>query len=160
MPSERGFNQAYHLENVTYCHNCFAGDGPALILSIMINYHKRNILWLDCIGGLVVGVIVLMACRVISRLDGLPLGIILVVGIANLVYGSYSLWLTKRKPCPMIPLKILATANIAWLGACIAIVVFHWESISLFGVIHKLGEGAYVATLGFLEWKWRDTIGN
>ena len=126
----------------------------------MIDFAKKNILWFDCIGGLLVGILVLMACRLISGLDSLPLWVILSVGIANLVYGSYSLWLATRRPRPILPLKILAIANMAWLGACLTIVAVFWQSISLFGILHKLSEGIYVATLGYLEWKWRNTIGN
>ena len=116
---------------------------------VMNKRPKQNILWLDCIGGLVVGVIVLFACRLISKWDSLPLWIIIGVGIVNLVYGSYSLWLTTRNPRPMVYLKILAFGNMVWLIVCIALVATHWQEISLFGVVHKLGEGAYVAWLGY-----------
>jgi len=124
----------------------------------MASQQKQKILWVDCIGGLVVGVIVIFACRLISRLDSLPLWIIVSFGIANLVYGSCSLFVTTRKPRPMRLIKILAIANMVWLVICIAIVASHWQQVSLFGVFHKLGEGAYVAILGVIEWKWREEL--
>ena len=127
-------------------------------IGVMLLNSKRKILWVDCVGGLAVGVIVLLGCRLISRLDSLPLWVIIGFGIANLVYGAYSLWLTTRKPRPLILLKVLALANMAWLAVCVAIVATHWQEISLFGVCHKLGEGIYVAGLGMVEWKWRHQL--
>jgi hypothetical protein len=56
--------------------------------------------------------------------------------------------------------KILSLANIAWLAVCIAIVGWHWSEISFFGVIHKIGEGLYVASLGLMEWRWRRSLSN
>ena len=58
----------------------------------------NNILWLDCIGGLVIGVIVLLASELLSQWDGLPTGVIRFVGFANLAYGSYSIWVATRNP--------------------------------------------------------------
>lgn len=119
---------------------------------------RQNILWVDCIGGLIVGVLILCFCQLISEWDSLPLWIVIVVGIANLAYGGYSLWITTRNPRPMILVKILALANMAWLVVCVAIVVSHWSEISPFGILHKLGEGIYVASLGYTEWRWRKTL--
>ena len=57
-------------------------------------------------------------------------------------------------------LKILAIANMAWLAVCVLIVATHWREISTFGIVHKIGEGVYVAGLGFVEWKWRFDLGH
>ena len=124
----------------------------------MNNITKQNILWVDCIGGLVVGVLVLCFCRLISSLGGLPIGIVLLVGFANLFYGTYSLWLTTRNRRGMVFLQILAFANMAWLLVCLAIIVSHWSDITIFGMVHKLTEGIYVAALGWLEWQWRESL--
>lgn len=119
---------------------------------------KQNILWLDCLGGLMVGVFVLLFSNLISEWDSLPLGIVRFVGFANLAYGSYSIWVTTRAPRKIILVKILALANMAWLFVCITIIVIHWNDISLFGTIHKLAEGIYVASLGVIEWRWRESL--
>ena len=117
-----------------------------------------RILWIDCIGGLVVGVLILCLCRLISGWDSLPLWIVLAVGFANLGYGGYSLWVTTRNPRPIALVKILAIANMTWLVVCIAIIVSHWSEISAFGIFHKLAEGIYVSSLGFMEWRWRELL--
>ena len=124
----------------------------------MVNMDKRTILWVDCTGGLAVGVIVLACCNFLSNLDSLPIWVTIFVGFANLGYGSFSLWLTTRSPRPLRLVRVLAIANIAWLAVCITIVMSHWQGISTFGVFHKLGEGLYVALLGCLELKWRHAL--
>ena len=120
---------------------------------------NTNILWLDCVGGLVVGIIVLVFCKVLSNWEGLPLSVVAFMAIMNLVYGAFSLFITLRKPRPIILVRILAIANMAWLLVCIAIVATWFNQLTLLGWIHVLGEGLYVATLGWVEWKWRDRIG-
>lgn len=119
---------------------------------------KDNILWLDCIGGLIVGVLVLLACQLFSYWTGLSLSIILTIAFANLAYGGYSIWVTTRNPRQLIFVNALAIANMAWLLVCLLIVVFNWDEISIFGIIHVLGEGIYVATLGYTEWQWREAL--
>ena len=120
---------------------------------------NTNILWLDCVGGLVVGIIVLVFCKVLSNWEGLPLSVVAFMAIMNLVYGAFSLFITLRKHRPIILVRILAIANMAWLLVCIAIVATWFNQLTLLGWIHVLGEGLYVATLGWVEWKWRDRIG-
>ena len=120
--------------------------------------NKRNILWLDCLGGLVVGAVVLTFCKTISSLDGLPLAMIIVTGVANLAYGSYSLFVTTRKNRPRFLVQILALANMGWLVVCVVIVSLNWQQITALGLLHIIGEGVYVASLGFVEWMWRNEI--
>jgi len=117
-----------------------------------------TILWLDCIGGLLAGVLILFFCRMISDWDNLPLWIVLAFGFANLIYGGYSLWVTTQNPRSMVWIKILALANITWLGICVTIVTVYWNDISIFGTLHKLTEGIYVGSLGYVEWRWREKL--
>ncbi len=124
-----------------------------------MNSNKQKILWVDCLGALIVGVIVLIICRPLSRWDGLPVATIVAIGVANLVYGTYSLYVTTRDPRPLGLVAILALANMAWLLVCIAIIALNWERITLFGLVHVFGEGVYVAGLGYSEWKLRRSVG-
>ena len=120
--------------------------------------NKRNILWLDCLGGLVAGAIVLTFCETISSWDGLPLAVIIVSGVANLVFGTYSLFVTTRKTCPRFLVEVLALANMSWLVVCALIVLLNWQQVTALGILHIIGEGVYVASLGFVEWMWRNEI--
>jgi len=121
--------------------------------------NKHNILWIDCLGGLVVGIVVLLLYKLISSWDGLPVVIVIAMGLANVVYGAYSLYVTTRNQRSVLLVNILAIANMAWLFFCVLIVCLHWEQITLFGIAHVIGEGIYVAGLGITEWIWRSELG-
>jgi len=117
-----------------------------------------RILWVDCLGGLAVGLIVFVFCRLISEWQNLPLKVVLLMGAANLIYGCYSLYVTTRKQRPSGLVKLLSIANMVWLLVCSAIVVMYWSQISLFGMANVIGEGIYVAGLGFVEWKMKESL--
>lgn len=117
-----------------------------------------RILWLDCIGGLLVGVIVIALCWPISRWESLPLSVVLAMGAANLIYGGYSLFVTTRKNRSLKLVKILSVANMFWLLVCFGILIAHWNQISVLGELHVAGEGIYVAALGIAEWKMRESL--
>ena len=119
---------------------------------------RSRILWVDCIGGLVVGFVVLVFCQLISNWENLPLATVVLMGAANLAYGVYSLFVTTRKKRPLILVKMLAIANITWLLVCVAIAAMYWRQISLIGIVHVIGEGIYVAGLGFVEWKMKESL--
>lgn len=116
---------------------------------------NEKILWVDCLGGLVVGVIVLLTYRFLSDWENLPTSIVIAMGVVNLCYGGYSLFVTTRKPRPLWMVQLLAAANMFWLFVCLAITITFWRQINFLGILHVVGEGIYVAALGVVEWKWR-----
>ena len=116
---------------------------------------KDKILWVDCLGGLFVGAVVLSICTLLSEWESLPAAIVFSMGVFNLVYGCYSLLVATRKPRPLLIVKVLAIANMLWLIVCLAIVIAFWQQISVLGLLHVVGEGIYVFALGLTEWKWR-----
>ena len=117
-----------------------------------------RILWLDCIGGLVVGCAVLAFCGLLSDLENLPISIVGVMGFANLIYGGYSFFVTTRRNRSKRLVGILAIANMTWLFICVSILIFYWHRINTIGLVHVLGEGVYVATLGLVEWRMRERL--
>lgn len=123
-------------------------------------FHKKSILWLDCLGGLIVGTIVLFIRQPLSTWEGLPVETVVAMGIANLFYGCYSLFVTCRTPRPILPVKVLAFANVAWLFICLAVIGMNWSQFTPIGLTLVTGEGLYVATLGYMEWRWRHELGD
>ena len=117
-----------------------------------------KILWTDCIGGICVGIIVLVIHRFLSQWENLPVAVIIAMGCTNLLYGSYSFYVTTRNPRPRVLVSVLAAANMFWLLVCIGIVVSFRRDISALGILLVLGEGVYVSLLGFTEWRWRDAL--
>ncbi|MCA9130449.1 MAG: hypothetical protein KDB22_25345 [Planctomycetales bacterium] len=119
----------------------------------------RNwILWTDCLGGLFVGLLVLLVHRLLSQLEGLPRLVVISMGIANLIYGSYSLFVTTRTRRPIVLIRVLAIANVIWLFVCVAILFLWFDTVTVFGMILILGEGIYVAALGLAEWRWQISL--
>ncbi len=113
------------------------------------------ILWLDCLGGLLVGVLVLLGYPFLVRIEGLPESTVISMGVANLIYGAFSLFVTTRQRRHIGLVRTLALANMAWLAVCVGIVVRWFNTATAVGVLLIVGEGVYVAALGLIEWTWR-----
>lgn len=120
---------------------------------------NEAILWVDCLGGLAIGALVLALSGPLSRWEGLPLQVIIFLGAMNVTYGVYSLYVTTRSPRGLDLVKVLAVANMSWLVVCLAIAYLWRNEITTFGLAHVVGEGLYVAGLGSREWRLRDRLG-
>ncbi|WP_145200360.1 hypothetical protein [Planctomycetes bacterium Poly30] len=119
---------------------------------------SERLLWVDGLGGLLAGVLVLLAFRWLSALHGLPERWILVVAAVNLTYGGLATYLARRRHRPVRWIGALAGANVFWMVGCLGIVFWHRGSITMYGVAHLIAEGAYVGGLGAWEWRWRSRL--
>lgn len=123
--------------------------------------HLRNathLLWIDCLGGLAVGVLVLTLSSWLSELYALPERFVIGLGTANLAYGTFSLSLARRTVRPRTLLKILIGANLAWALFCVIASAIFASQASVYGLATLLFEGAYVGGLGLVEWRWLDDL--
>ena len=77
---------------------------------------KGRLLWLDGLGGLLAGAVVLLLSGWLSELEGLPEGFVVFMASTNLVYGSYATSQAMRSARPPVRIAILACANILWGG--------------------------------------------
>ncbi|ANM31984.1 hypothetical protein ABI59_00240 [Acidobacteria bacterium Mor1] len=118
----------------------------------------RNLLWVDCAAGAAVGVLVLGLASWLAEIEGLPLGVLLFTGAANLLYACYSFSLAIRIRRRMIWIKLLVLANLAWVPVCIGLAWVHRADASPLGFAHLLGEAAFVGGLAVLEWKQRHQL--
>ena len=117
-----------------------------------------KLLWIDSLGGLAAGVLVLALAGWLAPLEGLPSEVLAFTGAMNLVYGSYSLALALRKRRKRPAVYALIFANAAWLPVCLALTAAFWKTITPFGVLHLVGEGLYVGGLALVEWRQRGTF--
>lgn len=129
----------------------------------MLTDRQRSIsslLWVDCIGGLLVGVLVLLGSGWLPEWYGLDLRLVLFVGLANVLYGCFSFSLAVRDKRSLTLIKILAIANIAWTPLCLIVLAIHWNRVSALGIAHLFGEAVYVGSLGLIEWICRHRLVN
>jgi hypothetical protein len=112
-------------------------------------------LWVDCIAAAVAGAAVLMLSGWLSRLYGLPLGLLRFTGAVNLLYGSYSFVLATRTRRPIASIAALVFANLAWALLCVHLAVNVARSPTAFGLAYLFGEAIFVAALATLEWRYR-----
>ena len=119
----------------------------------------RGILWIDGVGALAAGIVMLVLRRFFVEVYELPLGLITIIGLANLAYAAVALTLAARKRRRVAWIAALALANLSWaLVSALLVLRFHGDA-TFFGVGHFVLEGAWVATLGTVEWRNRHTLG-
>lgn len=119
---------------------------------------RRNLLWIDGLAAAVAGVVVLALAGWLSPWYGLPHAFVLFLGWMNLAYATFSLSLARRSERPLRLLVLLAVANLGWGVCCLRWAVVFGQTASLFGLVHLVGEGFFVAGLGCLEWRWRELL--
>lgn len=119
---------------------------------------RHDLIWVDGWGGAVVGVLVLALHTWLVDFYRLPRDLIILMGVANLAYGAYSLSLARRRRRPMAMILFLIFANSAWAVMCFWWTSQYWQTASFFGLLQLLGEGLFVGGLAALEWRWRETL--
>lgn len=118
----------------------------------------RRLLWIDCAAGAAVGTVVLILHPWLSELFALPVGLVLLMGLANLVYASYSFSLAVRRVRPMSLIVLLVVANGAWALLCVRWAVAHAGTASALGMLQLMGEATFVGGLAGLEWRHRERL--
>lgn len=118
----------------------------------------RHLLWVDCTGAALVGVLVLAFSGWLSPLEGLPQEVLIFTGAVNLLYAGTSFSLAIRHERTRRRLAILVIANLAWAPVCIGLLIAFATTVTPFALLHLGGEAVYVATLGVLEWRNRDLL--
>lgn len=118
----------------------------------------QKLLWVDCAGAALAGVVVLVLGGWLSQVEGLPRGVLLFTGAANVAYAAYSFSLAVRPERPMVLIKALVLANLAWSGVCVGLLAAFSATATPFALLHLGGEAVYVGGLATLEWRHRDLI--
>lgn len=116
---------------------------------------RHRLLRIDGVAGLTVGVFVLLAIDWLPGPLGLPRALLLFTGVANLLYGVFSTWLTSRDPRPMPLIVGLVAANTVWAVVCVLLAAWCWNSATWLGLTHLWLEGAFVGGLACAEWRNR-----
>jgi hypothetical protein len=118
----------------------------------------RKLLWVDCSAAALAGVAVVSTSAWLSRLYAVPQGLLVAMGVANLVYGTFSFSLAQRARRPRALIVLLVAANAAWAALCGVAAVLLAGSASGFGLAHFIAEGLFVGALAALEWTQRERL--
>ena len=119
---------------------------------------RRNLLWIDCLGGWIVGIATLACYGLLANLYGISESGVLYLGTANLVYGCSSFVLARLRSRPLSWIRGLAVANMVWGLQCWLLLVLVFPKLTWLGMGQLLLEGAYVFFLGWIEWKYQNEL--
>ncbi len=119
---------------------------------------RKHILWVDSIGGLLVGALMLIFHSWLSEFYGLPVWLVVFVGTVNMLYGTYSFTVARMAVRPVWRIVLLAVANFSWTINCMIMALIFMNSATIFGMIHIVGEGLYVGVLAYFEWTWCEEL--
>lgn len=115
----------------------------------------RTILGVDGGAGLLVGVVVLALHRWLAGLYGFHPDLVLAIGAANVLYGSFSTTLAVRassgRPPSRRTVDVLVAANLAWAVVCVALIGATWRWATWIGLGVVAFEGVFVAALAVIE---------
>lgn len=118
----------------------------------MSYFRNFNILHIDGIAGLSVGIILLIFHDWISITYNIPILIVFVFSAANVGYGIYASSLAFSQTRKVFSIALLAVANLLWGVVCLSVVLFYSKTLSLFGIVFICLEGVFVSTLAIYEW--------
>ena len=119
---------------------------------------KRKLLWVDGLGALIVGLLLLLMSGGLSIVCQLPQNLLVFMGIINMIYGSYSTHLAMLSNRPKIRILLWVGANLTWALVCFGLLAIFNKTITIYGFAYLLGEGLYVGGLAYLEWRWRELL--
>ena len=118
----------------------------------------RRLLWIDGLAGATAGAAMLLARPWLIGWYRLPGDLLLLIGLANLAYGAFSLSLASRARRPRPLLLLLIAANLTWAVFCLRWAFIHSHSASPLGMLQLVGEALFVGGLASLEWRWRERL--
>ncbi len=114
-----------------------------------------RILWVDSLAGLGVGLLVLSLSSWLAELYGFTPSLVVFLGCANLLYGTYSGSLAIRAARRRPWVLALIAANATWAALCISLAVVLAGSARPLGIAVLLLEALFVGGLASLEWRLR-----
>ncbi len=124
----------------------------------MIDFLKRHLIRIDGTAGLCVGIPVLLLADRLASLFGVPVWLIVVNGMANLAYGTFSTTLASFPSRSIYLVSALSIANMVWAIICFTVGLNLVSTASFLAVGNAFFEGLFVGSLGVLEWRWRHQL--
>ena len=114
----------------------------------------KNVFLIDGFGALLTFILLFLVLRTFNSFFGLPKTTFEYLSLLASIFSIYSLacfFLVKNNW--KLYLKIICTANILYCILTFGIILYNYESISIFGIVYFLGEIVVIAGLVFVEIK-------
>jgi hypothetical protein len=118
----------------------------------------RKLPWIDGFAALSAGALVFVFRGLLTDFYGLSYQFLTTIALVNTLYSVFGLTLGVLRRRPAWLLTALISANLLWAAACIVFAGRAPAGVTLWGYGHLVGEGAFVAALAFLEWRYRRSI--
>jgi hypothetical protein len=103
----------------------------------------------DAVASVGSGLAYIVANGPVSDLLGLPSAFLLVVGAFSFLYGSYAWYLGTRPRVSPSAGRLIATGNLGWAAASIAMAVIGWHDPTTAGTVWIVMQGLLVG--GFAD---------
>ncbi len=129
-----------------------------LILNHHVTVLRHKLLWIDCSAALLAGMAVLSFVEEFSGFYQLPEPFLMMIGLINVAYATYSFSLAARPRRPRWMIRLLVLANLTWAVLCVRWFIIYLDSAGVFGLAHLLGEAILVSGLALFEWRWQEHL--
>nr|WP_295922782.1 hypothetical protein [uncultured Dyadobacter sp.] len=111
----------------------------------------KRVLWADTFLGGVTGIAGLAGHAFWSDFLGLPQKVLLAVSVITFLYAVLALALVLQNPVRIRLLQGLISANWAWAGVSILLMVSYWQPATIWGAVFLVLQVIVVAALAWLE---------
>ena len=114
-------------------------------------FNLRPLLWFDSAAAAIAGTATLALAGLLAPLFGLQRVVVVFIGLVNLAYGAFSFSLARQPSPARGRVRALVTANLFWVGVCVAMALYFAGPGSWLGASYMLAEGFFVGLLATVE---------
>ena len=119
----------------------------------MQNISLQTLIRIDAMAAFLSAVFVFFFQNWLADWLNLPKNTLHFMCIVSFCYAAYSTFLALQNEKSLLLIKILVFANGLWATVCIGIIVYHFGTINIFGILYLFAEAVFVGGLAFLEQK-------
>jgi hypothetical protein len=112
----------------------------------------RNVLVVDAASGAASSLLHLLGAGALTGLLGIPHGVLVMSGVALLVFVAAASYVAASDPIPRALVSMLIAANWAWVGASAVIFFMYAGSMTPLGQAYVIVQAVAVAALAEFEW--------
>ncbi len=116
-------------------------------------FSLKKLLLIDGIAALLAGTLVLIFSYRLSVFFNLPRNLLQILAIISVAYSVYSIRLARGKTHSRNLVYFLVVANVVYTLFALCIVVYYFNTATVYGTVYFLAEAIFIGTLAYLEWR-------